>query len=336
MPSTLGLAQQASTSIADSGKITISAWVKYVTEAPPDAEGLYIPVVFAGVTSEDVLDVHGISLGLRVNSESDINQVQFKVSGRSLMFDSDDVHEIISGDPAAAFPAEFDGANQWQPCLDCGIDLLIGSDEYAAVAPDTWFHLFVSLDLDNDTSRRGLIAGDPVYTSGPKLSVAINGTVLDPWNGDSSQPEELFFAFCNGPGTNPAGSSSLPSTAGNGTDNYRVVTPPFQIPISGYKLGVPTTDDAPLTDVSTDVVMCGVLIWTGQYIDPRSASTNFVHGSLAAPTMVPVEVAIEAYGQPQFVGDGDDATFAANSRGAAGAFTLVNETYDDSSRPTSA
>lgn len=330
---TLGVAQQDPTAVADSGKITVSIWMKIITAVPPSEFGNDIPVVFAGLYDGEDLYYQGFQIDLLTNRDetSVRNTVMVRIAGNRYELNTGDVYQVTSGDPETGNP-DFD-SNEFAPTMSFDQVLDLGTDEGDAIQPGQWFHFFFSVDLTYEESKADASA---VTLSGSRVSMAINGKVLNldlALNRDPNR-DDVYASNVFGPFTNDNGGNVVvPLARSHGTGTYDSVVPPWTVPLAGFPIGFPMNDQFSW-DAAVDVAVCGGLMWTNQYIDPRSAITNFVRGTYSAPTMVPVEVAIATYGQPQFVLDGGFAEFVANARGAAGAMTQVNTMSNYTPRPT--
>jgi|GEM_PF-6769129 len=346
----MGYLSQASASVANSPKITISMWVNIPT-ATPGTTLLEFGHSYGGSSSASnaIFIANDGTFGNWIDVTLTSPQNALTEANIATYFSSSDE----ANDPD--YQRTLNDPIHWTSSFDSSV-----RDLGSVIDAGVWFHLFVAADFTNDL----------VYGAGPyhTFFIFLNGVrqdmhAIEDGSGnlfgriiDQATGQVQSAMFGNSAvhtDTNAifsyAGQTGyLPATYTSGPFEYtRTVTVPvigaeaitltgsvpgWNLDINGTEIGIPAMAAHAASGVSgnslSNVRVADVQIWVGQYIDPTTSIDKFI----SAGTAVNPSVAATAFGTPTFK-FGGPASGIANV-GSGGAFTATGSITDYTPGPT--
>lgn len=350
----MGFISDASVDTANSSKFTLSMWAQFVDATT------YVPIMEFGGTSGNkfMYDQLGSTDQTSFKSCRIFKDNQPGKTGKQIFvllaapygsFNSAAILAGLSGDSDnplyTSISDQVDAGTFWTP----SVALVAGSDNdpdsafTAAIAPGTWFHLFVSVDLSVkdglDIIDNGLDPEDR-YDDPNNFKRAwflING--LDFGLGHVAEPE---FAPGTLPTTLPTNGycgTRIYSSSGDSidsTDNAHSISyghasyevPPWTIAFNANSLAMPVVS-ANAAD-NPGLRVADVQIWMGTYIDGSDASNlaKFISGGHP----VDPDIALAAFGARSYFHKGPASDFVTNE-GSGGSLTKTGTISDFSPGP---
>lgn len=341
----MGYLSQASSTIANTPKMTLSAWVRAATANPASLGGEWFPIISWGTRSNKVF---GPSyLALNTNTNNDGNYLSGYFVG---IPDSIDMAAYVS---PSQWPA--DQGAVFTP--NSGIN--VPNTNYtprnaiysAMLGPNVWMHLMLALDF-TDASIKS--AGRLVSGAG-KAVCLVNGQHIGrlasagldsnletqthsspdmPATFGTDKAWSVAANYQNYSGFRPAALNSGEWVPCDMTDDLNAITiPGWSMSVNGTEIGIPSQSADAASNKKID--FGDVQVYFGQYIDPQDTDnfSKFVaisggHGYPADPT-----IAARAFGTQSLLFKGNKTAFLTNA-GNGGAFTKTGTVNDFTPTPS--
>jgi hypothetical protein len=339
---------QASATVANSSKLTISAWVQFTSD---DA---YVPIFEFGDTSGSVDQYYNSGLAVPAGAFRSCRIFKHTSGGFPMLFvnlagpygsfSEGDILAGFSGDTANPFYSSLTAAigagSNWTPTV-----AFVAGDEAAditsTIAPGKWFHLFLSIDF---SSKDGAIVHDfglgaPGLFDDPdhakRVWFLINGQSFG--IGGSAEPD-LYDGTVSGTDPNngycrtqlaSAEGGSISIGFGDSSGSYGQALyelPPWTIALNGNEFAIPCVAENAAGGVNPANRFGDIQIWVDQYIDASNAD-NLAKFITAEGKAVNPTVAEAAFGAPTFRFRGPASGIATNT-GTGGAFTKTGTVTD--------
>jgi hypothetical protein len=320
----MAILSQASATVANSPKLTISIWVQFMGSSS------LIPIMEFGNASYGANDA---------NSDGDLKgciryrsrhfgsvdgpigpAIEVYLTG---VYDSIDIMANYHGssDPIDSNNYEEMATHSgWTPftVLAAGYDNAIDDSLAAKVSPGSWFHIFTSADLSN-TETVGSDNWDATWNEGYLL---INGENHGTGNWTPSLPlgSDLYGKISST--IDAPGQSQHPAEHHSVVNENWFDIPPWNIDLNGHEIGLPTK--AANASTNPGIRYGDVQICVGQCVVPTPDNlAKFISGGKP----VNPAIAAAAFGTPTFLFKGNAASFPIN-RGTGGAFIKTGTVTD--------
>lgn len=323
---------QASASASDANKLTISTWVKVLTNNAPSSGVEYFPLFCFG-DSSIALGTNSTTLG-NARIEVELYGEVDSLDGASICTTSNSdptVSDWLTYRPGVDPAPESAGGNPWSSVANGGDPGNKFSPKILArtrgnmdtkVAPGKWFHLMIAVD-----TSAGLSYGSPYHN----VAVAVNTDAYTNLSGPDDGSHHPTYTNGNCPSTLYGGSGAsnfafgpfVASSALTGGTTSGII-PGYNFVLSGKEVGLPSYPDSVWGLNDQIVQMADVQIWVGTYIDPFSPTnlSKLIEVSGGRGTPVNSDIAAEYFGRPTYLFSGARDDFFVN-QGTGGVFSNI-------------
>jgi hypothetical protein len=350
----MGYLTQASATVANSSKMTISMWAQFT-----DASD-YVPMLEFGSALGDAVQYNygfvgsgdvaalGAFRSCRIFKRNlgGVPMIFVHLAAPYGSFSESDILAGFSGDTAnpdyAALVIDIEARSNWTPT----VSFLAGdtdADLTPLIAPGKWFHLFLSVDFSSkdgkvmlDDAGTGLLDTYDDPDNSKRVWLLVNGQ--DFGMGSDSAPEftagfpnvtDPSNGYCRttlaaGDGVEILSFGANAAPPNFGTAKFEI--PPWSIAFNGNELALPCVAENATGGFNPSIRYADVQIWVNKFIDPTNAG-NLANFRTADGKAVPPSVAAASFGPQTFLLKGNAASFVKDE-GTGGAFSKAGPGTD--------
>lgn len=330
----MAMIYQASAGVTNAKKMTISMWCRaHTTNAPSEFGDFFQLIEFGDTSGPNGPDDYLSSIGFRTNTTGEnaslFNHISLQLAGAKDSVAGTDVITYTAGTHVPGYVTRYYPkmpSQDWGSSTDGDYLQSLNYTPYfqastknvgAVVAPEKWFHLFISVDASNATSYGGQNAGMFIAVNGVAYRLyGPAGTSYDDWDIGTMQPAMMKLGI---------GGTSIfqfgPWHESRAANDLWGSIPAFDIAMNGFEIGIPSqrASDSKNTQL---LDMADVQIWVDKFIDP-TVLTNFeklvdVVDGRGSP--VNPDIAADYFGLQTYLFKGVREDFLVNN-GTGGAFS---------------